>query len=377
MTQISRAEMAHRITAVLAEDVSLARRFQAVRDFSRTVRVSEYHVTNACNIRCKGCWFFAHDFDKASRENKELEKLRQFITKERQRGVNSALLIGGEPSLFPERVAEYVAAMETVSISTNGLKALPREGFEHVNVFVSLFGGGKLDDELRAIRPNGKPFSGLFASALGNYRHDERTTFVYALTETGIDYIDDTVAKIADNGNQVTFNFYSQYHADDPLHLEDSQRLLDEALRVRDRYPQVVLSTPYYIRTMISGETPWGVFGYENCPSISIAHPAHKDRLTNGNRTLPLFNTYAPDLETVNFCCTSGHCEDCRDSQAVFSWLLVSLPHFTDSLSSLRTWVELSESYWSQFVWSPFHRSKRATLAQTGAVISHGVSLGR
>ena len=46
---------------------------------------------------------------------------------------------------------------------------------------------------------------------------------------------------------------------------------------------------------------------------------------------LPKFNAWAADFKTVNFCCTSGHCEDCRDSQAVFSWLwsLAPNPFFT------------------------------------------------
>ena len=70
----------------------------------------------------------------------------------------------------------------------------------------------------------------------------------------------------------------------------------------------------------------------------------------NGNPVLPGFAAYAADAKTLNFCCTSGHCESCRDSQAVYSWLLVSLPHFLDSKERLRTWVDVAEGYWRQFV---------------------------
>ncbi len=63
---------------------------------------------------------------------------------------------------------------------------------------------------------------------------------------------------------------------------------------------------------------------------------------------------YAPDLTTIHFCCTSGHCEGCRDSQAVQTWLLVSVRHFLQSKQGLQTWVELAENYWRQFVWSPY-----------------------
>ena len=77
---------------------------------------------------------------------------------------------------------------------------------------------------------------------------------------------------------------------------------------------------------------------------------------------LPFFNTWAADKSTVKFCCTSGHCTGCRDSQAVFSWLLVNRDQFLDSAGSLLTWVELAESYWKQFIWSPYHRSQPAPL---------------
>lgn len=338
----------------------LMARFQAVMSFGGKVRSSEYHLTNACNIRCKGCWFFEHEFDSATKEQKSLHELKAFIARERARGVNSALLIGGEPTLFPKRVAAYVEGMQNVTLSTNGLQAMPRDGFDEVSIGISLFGGGKLDDELRAIKPSGATFTGLFDTALGHYRNDPRAFFVFAITEDGLPYIRDTVAKIQDNGNTVSFNFYSKYGTGDPLRMANQQRLLGTALAVQDEFPATVLSTPYYIRTMITGKTHWGEFGYQVCPSISVGHPAHQDRIGNGNRVLPLFNAYAPDLKTINFCCTSGHCGDCRDSQAVFSWLLVNPDKFGESPEQMKTWIEIAESYWRQFKWTPYHRSSAA-----------------
>ncbi len=88
----------------------------------------------------------------------------------------------------------------------------------------------------------------------------------------------------------------------------------------------------------------------------------------NGNPTLPLFNAYAPDLTTIHFCCTSGHCEGCRDSQAVQTWLLVSVRHFLQFRQGLQTWVELAENYWRQFVWSPYHAVPREVVLSSAAV---------
>ncbi|MFV8131662.1 radical SAM protein [Streptomyces syringium] len=348
-----------RLRRILAADPALRHRFDAIRHYAAGIRASEYHLTNACNIRCKGCWFFTYEFQKASRENTDLADLKAFVADEAARGVNTALLIGGEPTLFPDRIAVYREAMERVTISTNGLRRLPRAGFEDVTVAISLFGGGPLDDELRAVRPSGKRFTDLFGTALGHYADDPRAGFVYALSEDGIDHIEDTVRRIHDNGNRVHFNFYSSYDTDDPLRGVRGRELLAEALRVRELYPDTVASHPYTIEVMITGDAHWDSFGYDVCPSISARHPAHHSRTRNGNPVLPQFNTWAADLETVHFCCTSGHCESCRDSQAVFSWLMVSPRHFLESAEQLWTWVHIAESYWSQFYWSPFHPAHR------------------
>lgn len=344
----------------LADDPELSRRFSRLRDISRRVRSSEYHLTNACNIRCQGCWFFEFDFDQRTSEPTDIEVWRRFAAEQAERGVTSALLIGGEPTLYPDRIAAFVDSMDFVTISSNGLAEFPMAGFENVAVALTLFGGAGLDDKMRAIKPNGGRFSGLFDRALLNFKHDPRATFIYAIDANATDVIDETIRRIADNGNLVSFNYYSDYSSDDSLRHEGEERLLDAALQAADRYPEAVLSHPYYIRTLLTGRTEWGEFGYDVCPSISVDHPAHEERLHNGNPVLPGFNVYAADTKEVTFCCTSGHCETCRDSQAVHSWLMTNFRRFLRMDDGLRLWIEFSESYWRQFVWSELHPSRAA-----------------
>jgi MoaA/NifB/PqqE/SkfB family radical SAM enzyme len=346
-----------KIASVVEGAPELGERLARLGGFSRRIRASEYHLTNACNIRCRGCWFFEYGFERRTHEETSLQEWQRFATEQAAAGVTAALIIGGEPTLHPDRVAAFTEVMEYVTISTNGLRAFPAADFPNVAVALTLFGGGPLDDSLRGIRPNGKEFTGLFAEMLRNYKDDPRATFIYALSPNGVDYIEDTVRRIADNGNQLSFNYYIPYGSEGTVSPSEERALLDEALRVKDRYPDAVVCEPYYIETLILGATEFGTFGYEVCPSISSAHPAHAERLQNGHPVLPGFNAWAPDLRTVNFCCTSGHCDSCRDSQAVFSWLLTSLSHFLGSRQELETWVGVAESYWRQFVWSPYHRS--------------------
>tara|TARA_R110001583_G_C5547985_1_gene400040 strand:- start:130 stop:759 length:630 start_codon:yes stop_codon:yes gene_type:complete len=188
-----------------------------------------------------------------------------------------------------------------------------------------------------------------------NCKGDPRVVYNFVLTEDGINYIEETVEKIDKNGNRVNFNFYSKYDNDDPLKTKNQGSLLNMALSVKEKYPDTVISHPYYIKAMIAGESHWRRFGYDVCPSISVNHPSHVGRGSNGNPTLPLFNAIAADYDTIDFCCTSGHCDDCRDSQAVHSWLVVSKKYFTDDPELFKILIELAESYWSQFYWSSLY----------------------
>src|SRR3989449_8288349 len=210
-----RPESVERLAVRLAGgDEALLQRFRVVRSFSRSVRASEYHITNACNLRCRGCWFFTFEFDRETKDQTDLGRLRAFIQRERGRHINAALLIGGEPTLVPDRVMAFVEGMDYVTVSTNGLHPLPRASFERVSIGITLFGGGGLDDELRAITPTGRTFAGLFDTALRNYRDDPRAIFNYAVTGSGVKHIQTTVRHIRENGNRVTFNVYSEYHTD-------------------------------------------------------------------------------------------------------------------------------------------------------------------
>lgn len=359
-----------RLKPILAGDPALERRFRRLVSFANGVRSSEYHLTNACNIRCEGCWFFEQGHDRETREVTDLAAWDDFVRAEaEERRITAALVIGGEPTLFPERLRAFVRRMRYVTVSSNGLKRLPMEGFEDVCIGLTLFGGGPLDDKLRAIKVSGKRFDGLFDRALENYEGDPRAGFVYALTEDGIGYIDETVRRIRDNGNVLSFNFYSRYGTADPAAGRQQAELLAEALRVKEKYPETVLSHPYYIRTLLTGRSHWDAFGYDHCPSISESHPAHAARLANGNPTLRSFNAWSADLKTVKFCCTGGDCNGCRDSQAVHSWLLVSMDRFCESPEMFRTWVEVAESYWSQFYWArdlaQASRAHRETVTDT------------
>jgi len=350
----------------LSRNPDLKPRVSQLLRTSRDVRASEYHLTNACNIRCQGCWFFAKGMDGASRENKDLGTLERFLQREtRDRRVNTAVIIGGEPALFPKRLEMFSRYFRNLTISTNGLRKLPEPGLENATIAVTLFGAGPVDDRLRGIKPNGARFSGLFETALRHYRNDRRAGFALALTQDSLPYLDDTVQRIVDNGNHPIFNAYVNY--DTPAARQGTgAALLDKALELKDRFPEQVLSSAYLITTILTGKTHWCDFGYEVCPSVSVDHPDNAARLANGHPYLPRFNTWAADLTSLKKCCVSGNCASCRDSQAISSMIVANPGQYCGSRREMSDWIDTAEGYWSQFTWTGYHPSRTTADAVAG-----------
>ncbi|WP_328939872.1 radical SAM protein [Streptomyces tauricus] len=164
----SRHRVLERVKELTRSDQELQDRLEAVKEFSASVRSAEVFITNACNLRCKGCWFFEHDMDKAAEEVRDLDTLRTFAQQLHAGGTTNVLLIGGEPALVPDRISVFVETFPYVSVVTNGTRPVPYDGFENIQVLVSLWGGGPIDDALRGHRPNGQPITGLFDLGLGS-----------------------------------------------------------------------------------------------------------------------------------------------------------------------------------------------------------------
>ena len=112
------------------------------------IRSSIYDVTNRCNLRCKGCFFFSSDEHKAAPEEMDIHKWEAFIDREKERGVNLAILIGGEPTLCLDRVEAFYKRLPTFC-ATNGLIQVPRDRFPDMMVGISLWGDEEDEKTLR------------------------------------------------------------------------------------------------------------------------------------------------------------------------------------------------------------------------------------
>ena len=95
-------------------------RWEKVRKYF-FLRESTYDMSNRCNIRCDGCYYYEGDKQFAA-ENLNVEDWRLLMRAEKARGITYVVLAGAEPSLVRELLGECYPEMPLGALGTNGLK---------------------------------------------------------------------------------------------------------------------------------------------------------------------------------------------------------------------------------------------------------------
>ncbi|MBN1547890.1 MAG: 4Fe-4S cluster-binding domain-containing protein, partial [Syntrophaceae bacterium] len=86
--------------AELLDESGVRERWEKVRKYF-FLRESTYDMTNRCNIRCDGCYYYEGDKQFAA-ENRDPKAWRKLMQDEKMRGITYVVLAGAEPSLVPE-----------------------------------------------------------------------------------------------------------------------------------------------------------------------------------------------------------------------------------------------------------------------------------
>ena len=300
------------------------------------IRSSIYDVTNRCNLRCKGCFFFSSGEHNAAREEMDIERWEDFIDREKARGGNLAILIGGEPTLCMDRLEAFYKRLPTYC-ATNGLIKVDRARFPDMMVGISLWGGAADEKILRG--------RDTFAISSKNYAGDPYTYYLYTITPRQIGKIEQVIRMIADVGLKVHLQLLSNDESVDGFswregELADLREEMNEAL---DRYPQTVISSKYYHEVITSGKMLDRPFGWMECPSVTEMLDDRKPR----PRRLIRFVRWASDLKTVHRCCTSAtrDCSTCKDGAAHMSWIMVSKRAHIRTTKDLQNWIEVYEMF--------------------------------
>lgn len=309
------------------------------------IRSSIYDVTNRCNLRCKGCFFFSSGEDKVAKEEMDLKKWENFIDNEKKRGVNLAILIGGEPTICLDRVEAFYKRLSTFC-ATNGIIKVPRDRFPDLVVGISLWGD---EEDERVLRGRDT-----FSISSKNYYGDKHAYYLYTITPKQIGKTERIIAKIRDVGVKVHMQLLSNDEGVENFfwtgeELEDIRAEMDEML---DRYPDTVISCKYYHEIITKGRMFDRKFGWEECPSVTepIDHREPRPKSLIG------FIRWASDLKTMHRCCTSEtrDCSTCKDGAAHMSWVMVNKRAHMRSEQDLHNWIEVYEMFAKLYQFIPW-----------------------
>jgi len=301
------------------------------------IRSSIYDVTNKCNLRCKGCFFFSSDEHKLhDGEEKAVERWEEFVDSEVARGVNLAILIGGEPTLFLERVEAFYERVPTYC-ATNGIIKVPRDRFPDMMVGISLWGDSEDEKVLRG--------RDVFSISLNNYTGDAYTYYLYTLTSKQLGRIERVVRRIRDAGLKVHFQLLSNDEGAEGFHWDEAQLsdVCGEMDDLLDCYPDTIISSKYYHKVITTGVMLGRKWGWMECPSVTEPMDGRKPQ----PKRLIRFIRWGADLKTMHRCCTSAtrDCTTCKDGAAHMSWIMVNKRAHMRTTQDFQNFIEVYEMF--------------------------------
>ncbi|HID03128.1 MAG TPA: radical SAM protein [Desulfobacterales bacterium] len=309
------------------------------------IRSSIYDVTDRCNLRCKGCFFFSSGEHERASEEKDEDKWRSFVEKEMDRGVNLAILIGGEPTLCMDRIEAFYKRLPTFC-ATNGLIKVPRDRFPDMMVGLSLWG-----DEEDEITLRGQD---TFKITSANYEGDPHAYYLYTITPRQLGKTEKIIKKIEGIGLKVHMQLLSN---DEDVNgfswtSEELIAIRAEMDAMLDAYPGTVVSSKYYHEVITTGKMLGRTFGWPECPSVTIL----RDNRDPQPKRLTNFIRYASDLKTVHRCCTSEtrDCSTCKDGAAHMSWIMVNKRAHIKTTKDLQNWIEVYEMFAKLYQFIPW-----------------------
>ncbi len=310
-------------------------RWEKVRKYF-FLRESTYDMSNRCNIRCDGCYYFEGDKQFAV-ENLSPEDWRKLMQAEKARGITYVVLAGAEPSLVPELLEVCYSEMPLGSIATNGFKKIPESvGYK---IHISAWGNDETSLKTRKAK-------NLLKKQIENYQNDPRAVFVYTYTRENINEVSEVAADLVAHGCKLTFNvFSSPVGYTGPLR-HDSESLLrirSSMIALLNQYPQNILFSAY---NAVAHTSPQGLHDLYGC-SYPRCNPSQDIGLGRS------FRQYRTDLNwdrSVACCVPDTDCDDCRHYAAGSAVVTARLYRHVNSLAAFQSWLDYVDTYLAVWV---------------------------
>jgi hypothetical protein len=319
----------------LLADADIRERWERVRRYF-FLRESTYDVTNRCNIRCDGCYYYEGE-KQFAREKNDPESWRQLMRDEKERGITYVVLAGAEPSLVPELLEVCYGEMPLGCIASNGFRRIPDTvGYK---IHISVWGNDETSLRIRRAK-------NLLLRQIGNYRADPRAVFVYTFTKNNIEEVRGVVETLAGRDCRITFNVFSApVGYDGPLRHdgESLSRMREVMLEMMASFPDHVLFSPCNVAAHTHR---LGLHDLYRC-SYPRMNPSTDIGLGRS------FRQYHADLswDRGAACCVPDtDCADCRHYAAGSAIVTARLyRHATDPVT-FRSWLDYVDTYLAVWV---------------------------
>lgn len=319
----------------ILSDPEIKARWQKVRKYN-FLRESTYDMSNRCNIRCEGCYYYQGDKQFAG-ENRNPEDWRRLFQAEKERGITFVVLAGAEPALSPELLEVCYQEIPLGCIATNGVKRIADSvGYK---LHVSVWGNDETSSRVRHA-PN------LLLKQMDNYEGDPRVVFVYTYTPQNISEAYPVTKQLAARDCKVTFNVFSAPvgYTGELRHTPESlMQMRESMMKLINDFPDHVLFTPY---NAVVHTHPLGLHDLFSCP-----YPRMNPSMAIGlGRS---FRQYRTNLEwdrSAACCVPDTDCADCRHYASGSAVVTAKMFRHATHPDHFRAWLDYVDTYLAVWV---------------------------
>lgn len=300
------------------------------------LRESTYDMSNRCNIRCDGCYYYEGE-KQFTRENGDVQAWRDLMRKEKERGITYVVLAGAEPSLVPHLLQACHDEMPLGAIASNGIKRIPTA--TRYKVHLSVWGNDKTSLRIRGAK-------NMLVRQIENYKGDPRAVWVYTFTRYNIEEARHVVDTLAQNDCKVTFNVFSApvgYHGDLHHTPQTLGHMRQAMLDLMDDYPDHLLYSHYNV---VAHTHPLGLHDLYGC-SYPRRNPSTDIGLGRS------FRQYRTDLtwdRDVACCVPDTDCPDCRHYAAGSAVVTARLYRHAVDPATFNSWLDYVDTYLAVWV---------------------------
>lgn len=310
-------------------------RWEKVRKFF-FLRESTYDMTNRCNVRCDGCYYYEGD-KQFAQDNKDPEAWRRLMREEKERGITYVVLAGAEPALVSDLLKVCHDAIPLGSIASNGLKRIAED--IRYKIHVSVWGNDDTSFRVRRAK-------NMLRRQVRNYHNDPRAVFIYTFTRENIQESKEVVEFLVDNGCNVTFNVFSA-----PVGYEGSLKHTQESLLETRKAIQDLMRSAngniLYSGYNLSAHT--GTVGLHDLFGCSYPRMNPSTAVGLGRS----FRQYRSDLtwdRDVACCVPDTDCVDCRHYASGSAIVTARLHRHATSPELFKAWLDYVDTYLAVWV---------------------------